>query len=177
MDTRTALLESAEAMVRTRGYDAFSFADLSKQVGIRKASVHYHYPTKADLALHVLQRYVARFEKKLDEIDPLDNAIAAYVALYRAALGKGDQLCLCVALTGAHAGLDAPVRETLALFHKRCLTWLTNTYSALNHAMPEQAAAATLAQVEGAQILARATGDLIDFDRATAGLANTQGSL
>ena len=177
MNTRTALLDSAEAMVRSHGLDAISFADLSKQVGIRKASVHYHFPTKADMALHVLQRYVTRFEEKLEQIAQSTDPITDYVALYRAALGDGEQLCLCVALAGARAGLDAPVLDALAQFHQRSLNWLTERYRALSHADPEHAAAATLAQVEGAQILARATGNATDFDRATALIANSQRSL
>ena len=177
MDTKVALLDSAETMVRNRGFDAFSFADLAKQVGIRKASVHYHFPTKADLALTMLQRYVERFESALDQIAPSDDPIGAYVALYRDALAGGEQLCLCVALTGGRESLDAPVLNTLAQFHQRSLVWLTDRYKAQKHASPKDAAATTLALVEGAQILARATGNPINFDRATALLTNPKRSL
>ena len=56
MDTRTALLESAERTARQRGYDGFSYADLADDVGIRKASIHHHFPTKATLALALIER-------------------------------------------------------------------------------------------------------------------------
>jgi hypothetical protein len=54
MDTKTAFLDSANRLARTRGFDAFSYADLSKDIGLRKVSIHYHFPTKADLALDLI---------------------------------------------------------------------------------------------------------------------------
>lgn len=56
MDTRTALLQSAERAARQRGYDGFSYADLAGDVGLRKASIHHHFPTKATLALALIER-------------------------------------------------------------------------------------------------------------------------
>lgn len=46
MDTRESLIKSAEYMLRSKGYAAFSYADLEKAVGIRKASIHHHFPKK-----------------------------------------------------------------------------------------------------------------------------------
>ena len=56
MDTQDLLLTEAERLVRTRGFDAMSFADLAVAADIRKASVHYHFPTKADLAAKLIAR-------------------------------------------------------------------------------------------------------------------------
>ena len=64
-DTKTALLDLAERAVRSRGYDGFSYADLARAQGIRKASIHYHFPTKADLSQNLMARYHTRFEKQL----------------------------------------------------------------------------------------------------------------
>lgn len=68
MGTRTALLDSAESLARMRGYNGFSYADLSREVGIRKASIHHHFPTKADLALAVLERYRREFTAGLEQL-------------------------------------------------------------------------------------------------------------
>ncbi|MXD47054.1 helix-turn-helix transcriptional regulator, partial [Escherichia coli] len=38
--TRERLLSEAEHLMREKGYSAFSYADLSKIVGITKASIH-----------------------------------------------------------------------------------------------------------------------------------------
>src|SRR5690606_25474982 len=67
-DTRSALLSEAEALIRTRGYAAFSYADLSERVGIRKASIHHHFPTKEALGIAVIDTYLERFVAELDAL-------------------------------------------------------------------------------------------------------------
>lgn len=63
VDTKSALLAEAETLVRTVGYTAFSYADLSERVGIRKASIHHHFPTKEALGNALIDSYLARFVK------------------------------------------------------------------------------------------------------------------
>ena len=60
-DTRAQLLDEAEILIRSRGYSGFSYADLSTAVGIRKASIHHHFPSKTDLAVALLDAYRARY--------------------------------------------------------------------------------------------------------------------
>ena len=67
-DTRTELISQAEFLVRRRGYSGFSYADLAEVVGIRKASIHHHFPTKSDLAFALVAAYDARYEEALDAI-------------------------------------------------------------------------------------------------------------
>ena len=58
MDTiRDAILSSAEARMRRGGFHGFSFRDLAADVGIKSASVHYHFPTKADLGVNLMRNY------------------------------------------------------------------------------------------------------------------------
>ena len=65
MDTRTSILNLAEKLIRTRGYHAFSYQDISKPLKIKNAAVHYHFPAKADLGLAVIQRTIESFKKKV----------------------------------------------------------------------------------------------------------------
>ncbi len=181
MDTKTALLDYAERHARQRGLDGFSYADLARDVGIRKASIHYHFPTKADLALALMQRYRTQFHTRLHDIKIAGGTAAAqldaYVTLYRAALHGGTQLCLCVAFSAGRESLDAPVLAELATFHTNSLAWLEDVFDKGQqdgslHVNPNSSsqAAACLAQVEGAQIMARAACDVSLFDLATANL-------
>src|SRR5262245_53502699 len=66
--TKELLLREAETLMRTRGFAAFSYADLSGRVGIRKASIHHHFPTKEDLGAALIDGYLVRFEGALKEI-------------------------------------------------------------------------------------------------------------
>ena len=179
MDTRIALLDSAERAARQRGFDAFSYADLAKEVGIRKASIHYHFPMKADLAFGLIERYAARFAETLAKIDTEHVTSAAklraYHGIYREALAGGSQVCLCVALSSGRDSLSEPVLAELNMFHKDSVVWLEHVFqtgridgSVTGIADPAAEAAATLALMEGAQLVARAAKDVTLFDQATA---------
>jgi TetR/AcrR family transcriptional regulator, transcriptional repressor for nem operon len=58
--TRERLLDAAGELLQKVGYTSFSFRDLAVQVGIRSASIHYHFPTKTDLGLALVERTRAR---------------------------------------------------------------------------------------------------------------------
>jgi len=68
-DTRAIILQTADCLVRTRGYSAFSFADLAESAGIAKASVHHHFPSKEALALALMDDFMERLRKMLLHID------------------------------------------------------------------------------------------------------------
>jgi AcrR family transcriptional regulator len=61
-DTRERLLRETETLLRTCGYAACSYADLSERVGIRKASIHHHFRTKEDLGAALIDSYLVKFE-------------------------------------------------------------------------------------------------------------------
>ncbi len=177
VDTKTALLDSAERAARHRGFDAFSYADLSKDVGIRKASIHYHFPSKADLAVALMKRYHDVTKAACHAIDEQHdtgaNRLRALIAHYRAALGNGKSLCLCVSFVAARESLPAEVTQEIHAFHQTVLAWLGGTF-ALGQtdgsiswvADPNQEAAAMLPLLEGAQLSARAEEDATVFDTA-----------
>ncbi len=179
MDRKTALLDCAEAAVRARGFDGFSYADLAAGVGIRKASIHHHFPTKADLALALIERYSGNFFAVLNDI-AVDNKaggarLRAYVAACRQALDGGTKLCLCIAFCTGRDGLSAPVLAKLDGFHITVAAWLKDTFSLGEKdgtitvvADAENEAHACLAQMEGAQLIARAAKDVGRFDQAVA---------
>jgi AcrR family transcriptional regulator len=109
------ILDSAERQARRRGYNGFSFRDLAADVGIKSASVHYHFPTKAELGAAVAQRYTERFMAHLgDPADPEvapDALLERYVAAFRRALVRDRQMCLC-GLLGAEVESLPPRQRT-----------------------------------------------------------------
>jgi len=96
--TKNDILNSAQELIQTRGYNGFSYADISAIVGIRKASIHHHYPSKASLAAEVIRRYNDTFNVCLLNIAAQQSSwiekIKAYMKLYENVL-KEDKLCLC----------------------------------------------------------------------------------
>ena len=60
-DTSSRILDVAERLVQLRGFNGFSYADVASELKITKASLHYHYPGKADLGRALVERYASRF--------------------------------------------------------------------------------------------------------------------
>ena len=57
MDTRSEIINIADALIRAKGYNAFSFTDIGKQLNIKNASIHYHFPTKTDLGVAIIAQH------------------------------------------------------------------------------------------------------------------------
>ncbi len=183
MSTREILLETAEKAVRRRGYDGFSYADLSAKVGIRKASIHYHFPKKEDLALALMMRYRETVIKDLERISKqhtlAGKRLSEFVDIYRQALGNCDMLCLCVAFSSGPDSLNKDILEEITCFQTEANAWLTEVFelsikdkTILNVIDSNNDAAACLALVQGAQLVARAADDIMEFEKAVAGLMN-----
>ncbi|MEL6690188.1 MAG: TetR/AcrR family transcriptional regulator [Pseudomonadota bacterium] len=166
MTMHDRLLDLAEDLSRTRGLDAFSYADLARATGVTKAAIHHHFPTKASLSLAVLERYSETFLAALEALEgSAQERLAGFVALYRGASNGGSQLCLCVSYGSAPESLSPEVREGVAAFHRDVTAWLERTLQEAGRAPAE--APMILATVEGAQLIARATGNAAAFDAAT----------
>lgn len=60
-DTKDNILDTMQALIQTRGYSAVSYQDIAAELGIRKASIHYHFATKSELGVAVVERYGREF--------------------------------------------------------------------------------------------------------------------
>lgn len=129
LGTRDALVQAAEGLMRTRGYAAFSYADLSEMVGIRKASIHHHFPTKEELGIAIVEEYIARVRIEFQRIenvhDDLRGRLNAYVLAFRAS-SEGGLLPLCGALAAEMAALPSGLQKITHHFFDMQLKWLTS---------------------------------------------------
>lgn len=166
-ETKTALLDSAERASRTRGFDGFSYADLSADVGIRKASIHYHFPTKAALSVALMERYYTDLSAVCAQIDAAHTTggarLLALIDRYRTALDGGKSLCLCVSFSTSRESLPPEVISQISRFRRMMVDWIEAAFiagksdgSIRTMVEPEIEAAATLPLLEGAQLSARA---------------------
>jgi TetR/AcrR family transcriptional repressor of nem operon len=179
VDTKTALLNSAERAARTRGFDGFSYADLATDVGIRKASIHHHFPTKAVLSSALMQRYHEDFIAALDEIDAHEATgaarLSALIDRYRTALNDGTSLCLCVSFSASRESLSPEVIALISRFRSTVIGWIEQSFadgaadgSILAVLNPAAEATAAMAMLEGGQLAARAEQTTKMFDDAVA---------
>jgi TetR/AcrR family transcriptional regulator, transcriptional repressor for nem operon len=114
-------------LIRGRGYAGFSYADLASSVGLRKASIHHHFPAKADLAVALLRAYDARYDAALADIDTSGKhglaRIHAYADLYLQGVEKGLG-CLCAAFAAELAVLPEVLRSELTRFFAKHVGWI-----------------------------------------------------
>ena len=174
--TRDHVLDVAERLAQTRGFNGFSYADIAAELGITKASLHYHYPTKADLGCAIIDRYGHRFGAALGQISAAGRAAAwqleAYVQLYADVL-RNDRLCLCGMLAAEYSTLPEPMRRAIRRFFEENEAWLARLLESGRRAgdltfegLADEAANALTSTLEGAMLLARSYGDPARFETA-----------
>ncbi|MGH1413063.1 MAG: TetR/AcrR family transcriptional regulator [Pelagimonas sp.] len=154
MDTKDQILELAERAMRLRGYHAVSFRDLADELGIKSASIHYHFRHKHDLGAAVVERYAARVAEAVGPADAVwPVAVERFCGVYVAALkGQGLQ-CLCSMLSAESRGLPREVSEPVAAFFLNNIKWLQASGATKTQALRVQA------EIHGAMSLAVALQD------------------
>lgn len=172
------ILDLAELQVRAGGYNSFSFREISKEIGIKSASIHYHFPTKADLGVAIATRYTERFSVKLaDILAEHGTALArltAYIDLFRQSLLCDQKMCLCGQLASESEVLPDPIRVATQQFFVQNLQWLrlyVFEAAGLEAPVAEQRAAGLLASLEGALLMAKVLNDNAVFEQVNANLA------
>jgi TetR/AcrR family transcriptional repressor of nem operon len=167
--TSTRILDTAEALLQVRGYNGFSYADISTELGITKAALHYHFPGKADLGLALITRYADRFGESLAAIDraeaPPGDRLAEYARLYDQVL-RQSKMCLCGMLAAEYQTLPAPMRAAVAGFFDANESWLEKVLedgrqdaSLRFTGTARETARTIIACLEGAMLVARPSGD------------------
>lgn len=173
MENNTAqqILDVAQEKVRSRGYSAFSYADIAEQVGIRKASIHYHFPTKEKLVLELVRRYGERMIRTSDRISqsPLSpqQKLIKFAALYQNGLDQ-DQICLCSMLTADFSVLSSEIKAELNRYFQTIQSWLADLLRqgyGLDLETADLEAQGLIALFQGAQLMARTSENgMTDFE-------------
>jgi TetR/AcrR family transcriptional repressor of nem operon len=181
LETRDFVLNVAQEFVQTRGFNAFSFRDVSERVGIKTASIHYYFPTKAELCRALIARQreqvgAALAEIDLEEADP-KRKLTRYVSVFRKTLEVGNRMCLCGMLAADFATLDPPIVEDLRRSFEDHEAWLTQVLEAGMRSgalkfsgNPRDEARLLVSSLEGAMLIARAFEDATRFEECARGL-------
>lgn len=183
VDTQTAILDVAQELIQTRGYNGFSYADIAARVGIRKPAIHYYFPSKHDLGRTLLARYRTDFARAFRQIeqatpDPRQQ-LAQYSRIYQRALADQQRMCLGGMLATDLATLPEEIRGEVQGFFAEQTDWLTTVLrkgaeQGVLHFdnTPEAEAQLIFAALEGAMLVARAFRDTAQFDALARQLLN-----
>jgi TetR/AcrR family transcriptional regulator, transcriptional repressor for nem operon len=171
LDMRSTLIDVATGQVRRLGYSAFSYADLAAAVGIRKPSIHHHFPAKEDLGAAIVAAYTEHFSEQLARIDAktgdMIERLRAYARLYREGL-EARRGCLCGVLASEVAVLPQRVQASVRQFFDLHLRWLERVLR--DGVEPRREARTVLAAYQGALFLALSLEEPAAFDQAVTGL-------
>lgn len=170
-NAREAILEAATRTAQAHGYSGLNFRELAAEVGIKAASIHYHFPSKADLGAAVAKRYWEDSVAALDELcaelpDPV-RCLRQYPDTFRKSLENGNRICLCSFMSAEYDDLPEPVKKEVLAFADVNVAWLARVLSAATEMSvdeSEQRARAIFAAVAGAQLMARSRADISVFD-------------
>lgn len=168
-DTAQRILDIAERLVQTRGFNGFSYADIAESLGVTKASLHYHFPAKADLGKRLIERYEENFQAALAAIDAAGidahAKLRRYVEIYSGVLQQ-NRMCLCGMLAAEFATLPKPMRDEMRGFFDANERWLIGVLEQgkkkkeVRFAGPAvEVARALVGSLEGAMMLARSYGE------------------
>ncbi len=179
MSTRDAILDVAERLIQTRGYNGFSYQHIADELSVRKPSLHYHFRSKADLGAAVMQRYRERMEGAMRQAeqdlsaDVPGNAarlLELYVTPYIMFARTPEKICLCGALTGEFPALPDNMQAEVNRFIAEHHAWLERLMAAGEasgdfrlDASPAAMARTAFASLQGALLMKRATGTLEDL--------------
>ena len=174
--TAQRILDVAEEFAQTRGFNGFSYADVAEKLLVTKASLHYHFPSKADLGQALIERYHRVFGGALDAIDRQTRAapekMRRYAGLYDSVM-QHNRMCLCGMLAAEYATLPAEMQDQLRRFFDANEVWLAAVLEDGRRAgefafrgPAKQRARIVLGALEGAMLVACAYKDGRRFQSA-----------
>jgi TetR/AcrR family transcriptional repressor of nem operon len=169
-DTATRILDVALRLVQVQGFNAFSYADVSAELRITKASLHHHFPTKASLGKELITRYTESFIATLAGIDARGgdslSKLRGYAEIYVSVLRQG-RMCLCGMLAADFETLPRPMRASVTEFFRANEEWLARVLEEGRRAgairfggAPADTAAFLVSSLEGAMLVARSFGGI-----------------
>ena len=161
---RERIIDAAAALFRSKGFDGVGVADIMKAADLTHGGFYGHFASKDDLIAQASRRSMARAAINWRKLvaDAPDHPCAALLNHYLSPRHRDDpsQGCAFAALSGDAARYGKPVRKAFAEGLEPLIEVLAEVSGGRTKAARRRKAIATLAELIGALILARAVGDL-----------------
>lgn len=168
LNVRQHILQLAERFIQTQGYNAFSYRDIADDMGIKTSSIHYYFPTKADLGRAVVKQHIEQLSHELDElmqnkvINDRDKLALFFDRIFELTYHSSRKMCLGGMLASDVLTLPEEIQHEVRLFFQHIESWLNellkqgiknNVFKPVKDSRLE--VALTLSILEGALLLAR----------------------
>ena len=171
------IISYTRQLLTSGGYQSFSFADISAKVNIRKASIHHHFPSKAELVKVVVTEYREEARTGMQAMsqqmnDPVAE-LQAYVDYWASCIREGSSpFCICAMLAVELPTLPAEVAREVSGHFADLSEWLATLLRRGESekrlrlpVSPADEASLLMATVHGAMLSARAFNDADIFRR------------
>jgi len=169
-ETAQRIVAIAMELIQTKGYSAISYQDISDRLGIRKASIHYHFPAKTDLGIAAIEAYAAGLQSYLQEVAGDERLTTAalfdhYCGPFLQLAAAPDTICLCGALAGEILALPKAMRPSVKAFFEMHEAWIEAMLvrgvargEVSPDVDPRRVARTVFAALQGALLVQRAAG-------------------
>ena len=168
-DTREQIMDRAAQLLMSRGYNGFSYRDISSHLGVKNAAVHYHFPVKADLAVALVEEYRQLLRSRTSEFMAYGGSALEQIEGFFSMTAKQCDIGRCICPLGAfsvdYSELPEEVRQVTSSFMDETTKWLTqvlevgreqNEFNFDGDSRPR--AICILACLQGARQMARVNG-------------------
>lgn len=187
-DTREQIMDRAAQLLMSRGFNGFSYRDISSHLGVKNAAVHYHFPAKTDLALALVDEYRRLLRRRTSEFMAYGGSAVVQLEGFFEFTAKQCHSGRCICPFGAFSvdynELPESLQKATRSFMDETIRWFTRVMEEgrktgeFNFAGDARAKALTvLAGLQGARQLARIHGieildDVVRQVRQDLGLAS-----
>lgn len=126
-ETKDKIVSMADRLVRTKGFNAFSYKDIAAPLDIKNAAVHYHFPAKADLGVEVIDQEIEKFNHSTGKWKPLpeNEQLGKLVEVFRKHNSQGN-ICLMGSLATDFETFSPAMQAKVQEMADGIVSWLTN---------------------------------------------------
>jgi TetR/AcrR family transcriptional repressor of nem operon len=168
-NTKRSIMDLAESFIQEKGFNGFSYAHIAKELNVKNAAIHYHFPSKEALVEAVMQRYRDRFKlwinnARVKDLSPQEK-LDWFFSIYTNTRADNGKVCLGGSLETEFNSLPDSVREQTQALTRELLAWLQATLQEGRDAGvfhfngdPADKAAMILSSLQGGLQMARALG-------------------
>ncbi|WP_141432104.1 TetR/AcrR family transcriptional regulator [Bacillus sp. 03113] len=178
MNRSEQIMNITHQLLLERGYSAFSYADIANEIGIQKASIHYHFPSKANLIQNVVSRYRSQVENNLALLDSMTDdpyeKLKQYLSYWDECLQrKATDICLCALLSSEIQILPEEVQKEIQAHYQQLTSWFAKVLKDAEAIKPfhlpyqsiDEFAICLLASVHGGMLASRTFNDGMYFHK------------
>jgi len=161
VDTKQNILDIGETLIQQLGYNAFSYMDISRAVGIKKASIHHHFPKKEDLGAAIIEQHLRKLQIELQRLEAEKHTakrklVKAYRLILSITYDDEQKMCLGGMLASDMHTLPPIMKVKLKAFFDSLINWISQVVGIENNG--REIAFQLASMIEGVLLLGRIYG-------------------